>query len=77
MQIIKNKAEEKNTELSMVKEKMKSINEDLTDAEKQRVMEQYAIRNLQENLLEKKEEVALITLTIEEERKKRLRPLNF
>ena len=61
----------------MVKEKMKAINEDLTDAEKQRVMEQYAIRNLQENLLEKKEELALITLTIEEERKKALETLKL
>ena len=71
-QSLENLTEKKATELSMVKEKMKAINEDLTDAEKQRVMEQYAIRNLQENLLEKKEELALITLTIEEERKKAL-----
>ncbi len=69
--------EKKATELSIVKEKMKVLNEDLTDAEKQRVMEQYAIRNLQENLLEKKEELALITLTIEEERKKALETLKL
>ncbi len=76
-QSLENLAEEKKTELSMVKEKMKSINEDLTDAEKQRVMEQYAIRNLQQNLMEKKEELALITLTIEEERKKALDTLKL
>ena len=63
--------EEKEFELSRVKEKIEAINRDLTDAEKQRVLEQYAIRNLQESLMEKKEELALITLTIEEERKKR------
>ena len=76
-QSLENLTEEKATELSMVKEKMKAINEDLTDAEKQRVMEQYAIRNLQENLMEKKEELALITLTIEEERKKALETLKL
>ena len=76
-QSLENLTEKKATELSMVKEKMKAINEDLTDAEKQRVMEQYAIRNLQENLLEKKEELALITLTIEEERKKALETLKL
>ena len=56
---------------------MESINRDLTDAEKQRVLEQYAIRNLQESLMEKKEELALITLTIEEERKKALETLKL
>ena len=76
-QSLENLTEKKATELSMVKEKMKAINEDLTDAEKQRVIEQYAIRNLQENLLEKKEELALITLTIEEERKKALETLKL
>ena len=76
-QSLENLTEKKATELIMVKEKMKAINEDLTDAEKQRVMEQYAIRNLQENLLEKKEELALITLTIEEERKKALETLKL
>ena len=76
-QSLENLTEKKATELSMVKEKMKAINEDLTDAEKQRVMEQYAIRNLQENLLEKREELALITLTIEEERKKALETLKL
>ena len=76
-QSLENLTEKKTTELSIVKEKMKAINEDLTDAEKQRVMEQYAIRNLQENLLEKKEELALITLTIEEERKKALETLKL
>ena len=69
--------EEKEIELSAVEEKLESINEDLTDAEKQRVMEQYAIRNLQENLIEKKEELALITLIIEEERKKALETLKL
>ena len=49
----------------------------LTDAEKQRVMEQYAIRNIQENLMESKEELALITLIIEEERKKALGTLKL
>ena len=76
-QSLENLTEKKATELSVVKEKMKAINEDLTDAEKQRVMEQYAIRNLQENLLEKKEELALIILTIEEERKKALETLKL
>ncbi len=76
-QSLENLTEKKASELSMVKEKMKAINEDLTDAEKQRVMEQYAIRNLQENLLEKKEELVLITLTIEEERKKALETLKL
>ena len=76
-QSLENLTEKKANELSMVKEKMKAINEDLTDAEKQRVMEQYAIRNLQENLLEKKEELVLITLTIEEERKKALETLKL
>ncbi|MDC3017677.1 peptidoglycan -binding protein [Paracoccaceae bacterium] len=69
--------EEKEFELSSVKDKMESINRDLTDAEKQRVLEQYAIRNLQESLMEKKEELALITLTIEEERKKALETLKL
>ena len=69
--------EEKEIELSAFKEKLDSINKDLTDAEKQRVMEQYAIRNLQENLMEKKEELALITLTIEDERKKALETLKL
>ena len=69
--------EEKEIELSRVKDKMESINRDLTDAEKQRVLEQYAIRNLQESLMEKKEELALITLTIEEERKKALETLKL
>ena len=76
-QSLENLTEKKASELSMVKEKMKAINEDLNDAEKQRVMEQYAIRNLQENLLEKKEELVLITLTIEEERKKALETLKL
>ncbi|MFL2800276.1 MAG: peptidoglycan -binding protein, partial [Paracoccaceae bacterium] len=69
--------EEKEIELSAFKEKLDSINKDLTDAEKQRVMEQYAISNLQENLMEKKEELALITLTIEDERKKALETLKL
>ena len=76
-QSLENLTEEKEIELSMVKEKMESINEDLTDVEKQRVMEQYAIRNLQENLMENKEELALVTLTIEEERKKALETLKL
>jgi len=74
---LENLTQEKATELSMVKDKMKAINEDLTDAQKQRVMEQYAISNLQENLMEKKEELALITLTLEEERKKALETLKL
>ncbi len=72
---LENLTEEKEIELSRVKDKMESINRDLTDAEKQRVLEQYAIKNLQESLMEKKEELALITLTIEEERKKALETL--
>ena len=74
---LENLTEEKEIELSRVKEKMASINRDLTDAEKQRVLEQYAIKNLQESLMEKKEELALITLTIEEERKKALETLKL
>ena len=69
--------EEKETELTMVKERIEVINKDLTDAEKQRALERYAIRNLQENLMEKKEELALITLAIEEERKKALETLKL
>ena len=69
--------DEKETQLSMVKEKMESINRDLTDTEKRRVLEQYAISNLKENLMEKKEELALITLTIEEERKKAIETLKL
>ena len=74
---LENLTEEKEIELSRVKDKMEAINRDLTDAEKQRVLEQYAIRNLQESLMEKKEELALITLTIEEERKKALETLKL
>ncbi len=74
---LENLTKEKEIELSKVKDKMESINRDLTDAEKQRVLEQYAIRNLQESLMEKKEELALITLTIEEERKKALETLKL
>jgi len=74
---LENLTEEKEIELSRVKDKMESINRDLTDAEKQRVLEQYAIRSLQESLMEKKEELALITLTIEEERKKALETLKI
>ncbi len=74
---LENLSEEKEIELSRVKDKMEAINRDLTDAEKQRVLEQYAIRNLQESLMEKKEELALITLTIEEERKKALETLKL
>ncbi len=74
---LENLTEEKEIELSRVKNKMEAINRDLTDAEKQRVLEQYAIRNLQESLMEKKEELALITLTIEEERKKALETLKL
>ena len=69
--------EEKETELTMVKERNEAINKDLTDAEKQSVLEQYAISNLQENLMEKKEELVLITLAIEEERKKALETLKL
>ena len=69
--------EQKETELKLVKEKIEVISKDLTDAEKQRVLEQYAIRNLQEDLMEKKEELALITLTIEAERKKALETLKL
>ena len=76
-QSLENLTEEKETELSIVKEKMDAINRDLTDAEKQRVLEQYAISNLQKSLMEKKEELALITLTIEEERKKALETLKL
>ena len=76
-QSLESLTEEKEFELSRVKEKMEAINRDLTDAEKQRVLEQYAIRNLQESLMEKKEELALITLTIEEERKKALETLKL
>ena len=76
-QSLESLTEEKEFELSRVKDKMESINRDLTDAEKQRVLEQYAIRNLQESLMEKKEELALITLTIEEERKKALETLKL
>ncbi len=64
-------------ELTTVKEKMESISKDLTDTEKLRVMEQYAIRNLQEDLMEKQEELSLITLTIEEERKEALETLKL
>ncbi len=74
---LENFTEEKEIELSRVKDKMEAINRDLTEAEKQRVLEQYAIRNLQESLMEKKEELALITLTIEEERKKALETLKL
>ena len=74
---LENLTEEKEIELSRVTDKMESINRELTDAEKQRVLEQYAIRNLQESLMEKKEELALITLTIEEERKKALETLKL
>jgi len=76
-QSLESLTEEKEFELSRVKEKIEAINRDLTDAEKQRVLEQYAIRNLQESLMEKKEELALITLTIEEERKKALETLKL
>jgi len=69
--------DEKETQLSMVKEKMELINRDLNDTEKRRVLEQYAISNLKENLMEKKEELALITLTIEEERKKAIETLKL
>ena len=69
--------EEKETELSMVKERIDVISKDLSDTEKQRALERYAIRNLQENIMEKKEELALITLTIEEERKKALETLKL
>jgi chemotaxis protein MotB len=55
---LENLTAEKETELSMVKEKMESISKDLTDAEKLRVMEQYAIRELQKDLMEKQEEVS-------------------
>tara|TARA_A100001015_G_scaffold114433_1_gene127112 strand:+ start:3759 stop:5333 length:1575 start_codon:yes stop_codon:yes gene_type:complete len=68
---------EKEIELGEFREKLDSINKDLTDVEKQRVIEQLAIRNLQENLMEKKEELALITLTIEDERKKALETLKL
>jgi len=74
---LENLTAEKETELSMVKEKMESISKDLTDAEKLRVMEQYAISNLQKDLMEKQEELALITLTMEEERKKALETLKL
>ena len=76
-QSLESLTEEKEFELGRVKEKIEAINRDLTDAEKQRVLEQYAIRNLQESLMEKKEELALITLTIEEERKKALETLKL
>ncbi len=76
-QSLESLTKEKEFELSRVKEKIEAINRDLTDAEKQRVLEQYAIRNLQESLMEKKEELALITLTIEEERKKALETLKL
>ena len=49
----------------------------MNDVEKQRLLEQYAISNLQESLVENKEELALITLTIEEERKKALETLKL
>jgi len=74
---LENLTAEKETELSMVKEKMESISKDLTDAEKLRVMEQYAIRELQKDLMEKQEELALITLTVEEERKKAVETLKL
>ena len=74
---LENLTAEKETELSMVKEKMDSISKDLTDAEKLRVMEQYAISELQKDLMEKQEELALITLTMEEERKKALETLKL
>ncbi len=76
-QTLEKLTDEKETQLSMVKEKMESINRDLTDTEKRRVLEQYAISNLKENLMEKKEELALITLTIEEERKKAIETLKL
>ena len=76
-QSLESLTEEKEFELSRFKEKIEAINRDLSDAEKQRVLEQYAIRNLQESLMEKKEELALITLTIEEERKKALETLKL
>ncbi len=71
-QSLESLTEEKDSELSVLKEKMNLINKNLTDLEKQQVLEQYAISNLQANLMEKKEEIALITLTVEEERKKAL-----
>ena len=74
---LENLTAEKETELSLVKEKIESISKDLTDAEKLRVMEQYAIRELQKDLMEKQEELALITLTMEEERKKALETLKL
>ena len=60
-----------------IRDRIEAINRDLTDVEKQRVLEQYAIRNLKESLMENKEELALITLTLEEERKKALETLKL
>ena len=76
-QSLENLTGEKEIELNMVKEKMEEMNKSLSDVEKQRILEQYAIRNLEENLMENKEELALITLSIEEERKKALETLKL
>jgi chemotaxis protein MotB len=63
--------------LSESRERLDKVSKDLTDAEKRRLLEQFAIKNLKESLATNKEELAILTLALEEERKNAMETLKL
>ena len=63
--------------LSESRERLDKVSKDLTDAEKRRLLEQFAIKNLKESLANNKEELAILTLALEEERKNAMETLKL
>ena len=63
--------------LSESRERLDKVSKDLTDAEKRRLLEQFAIKKLKESLANNKEELAILTLALEEERKNAMETLKL
>ena len=74
---ISGKLESSEIALSESRERLDRVSKDLTDAEKRRLLEQFAIKNLKESLANNKEELAILTLALEEERKNAMETLKL
>ena len=71
------KLENAEDSLSDSRDKLDRVSKDLTDTEKRRLLEQFAIKNLKESLANNKEELAILTLALEEERKNAIETLKL
>ena len=71
------KLETREIALSESRERLDKVSKDLTDAEKRRLLEQFAIKKLKESLANNKEELAILTLALEEERKNAMETLKL